>query len=152
MSPTRNRAGVRIVLPLVAIALLASACGDDDARRNTGPTPSVTAALATPTIRPSPTAVCCPHDLTLAIDGPAVDLDLGSTGVNYDTHFPNGFAIHLAADCPHATADACGVCSLTDAAPDDRRCFADMSRHCARDVDCESRTCVRLLSPPLPLN
>jgi hypothetical protein len=150
-----RRATVRIVAPLVGIALLASACGDNDApdaQRDAAATPSITVARDTPTAGATPTAVCCPRELTLEIDGPAVDLDLGSTGINYDTHFPNGFAIRLAADCPHAAATGCGVCALTDAAPEDRRCFADMSRHCARDADCESRKCVRLFSPPLPLN
>jgi len=135
------------------IFLLASGCGDNDSsgpRRN-GPTPAAT-AVSTPTARPTAAAVCCPRVVTLAIDGPDVDLDLGSTGVNYDTHFPDGFAIQLVAECPNASASSCGVCTLSDAAPDDKRCFSDMSRHCTGDADCGSARCVRLLSPPLPLN
>jgi hypothetical protein len=151
----RNQSAGLVVLFLVVGSLLASACGDDaspDGRRSM-PTPAATSrATATPGAAPSVAAACCPREVTLAIDGPGVDLDLGATGVNYDTRFPRGFAIPLAAECPDATAADCGICTLGSAVPVERRCFADMSRTCSQDGDCPTAACVPLLSPPLPLD
>ncbi len=105
-----------------------------------------------PSAQPTVTAACCPAALHVAIDGPAVDVDIGATGISYDTHFPRGLAFDLAAACDRADAGTCGSCALTDAAASLRRCFDDISRGCERDADCPTGRCVRVFSPPLPLN
>jgi hypothetical protein len=64
----------------LAVLLVCLGCGDGDGdgdRNHASPTVTpIPEATATPAV--------CPSRLALAIDGPAVDLDLGSTGIGYN--------------------------------------------------------------------
>ncbi len=118
--------------------------------------PSAT-AQPTATATPRPTAtVGCPGHVELHVDGPRVDLDLGYTGVTYDTRFHDGIVLTLAAACANTDQAGCGTCTLTGPATTSgeratRRCADDMRRVCATDADCATGKCSDLLGPPLGL-
>ncbi len=114
-------------------------------------------ASASPTPRPTSDAIDCPTTLAFAVDGPAVDLDLGTTGINYDTPFSDGLVLRFDATCPERTAADCGVCTLTGPVqiPGEvptRRCLLDTRVVCSIDADCPEGACVDLFGPLLPLS
>jgi len=111
-----------------------------------------------PTATPSPaaTANACAGHVEVQVDGPAVDLDLGYSGVTYDTRFHQGIVLTLAATCADPSQASCTSCTLSGPATTasqraTRRCADDMRAVCTTNADCASGTCVDLLGPPLGL-
>jgi len=131
-----------IPILVVAVVALASACGDnDDSVRTASPTPAPTTATT-----------CCPSTLTVRLGAPGTDIDIGTTGINYDFALLEGGAVELGLACPDADAAGCGVCTITGPSAEHRRCFDDVSRRCTTDAECAGGACVDLLVPPVPAN
>jgi hypothetical protein len=139
-----------LALPLT-LALLAG-CGDGRSSRSD----SSSTPLASASPSPVATIIACPTSVTLAVDGAAVDLDLGTGGVNHDTHFNEGDTLTLAVACSAATAADCGNCTITGplapaAGIASRRCLHATNIACQRDDECPGSRCADLFGPPLPL-
>ncbi len=133
------------LVPLVVLVFLMAGCGNDD------PHSADPAPTSTPVPSPSPARQCCPTGVSLAIDGPATDVDLGATGINYDTPFPRGISVDLAVNCGAEDGGSCGTCEIAARPDAERRCFNDASRTCTRDAECAAGRCVTLFGPPIGL-
>lgn len=144
---SRPRSRLRLATLALAYVCLAG-CGENenrapDDRRTPGmtPTPAATAVPA-----------ACPSRIALHVDGPAVDLDLGSTGIGYDVPLHAGIVLPLATACD-VTDPSCGTCTLAAAPPlpgerPRRRCGDDSRVVCATDADCATGGCLDFFGPP----
>ena len=133
----------RLLLALL-LALTWSACGNDDP--DAGP---VSVASATP--QTTPAAACCPTHITVGFGQPGTDLDIGTTGINYDFSFPEGVGLGLALSCD-GSEGTCGTCRATSVDTNRRRCFDDMSRPCTTNADCPTGACTTFFAPPVPVS
>ncbi len=144
--PTRSTR--RRLLPirrflLASILVSTAACGDGGSGYRFAATP-----IPTPSVAPA----CFVREVVFEIDGAASDLDLGSTGINYDTTLPRGLSLRLQAECGATDASGCGSCVFTGLGAESRRCLADVSRSCRVDGDCPTGRCADLFAPPIPLS
>lgn len=113
-------------------------------------------------LAPAPTGAC-PSAIEFTADGPAVDLDTGSTGYAHDATIPTNGRLTLAVTgCTGASQPSCGTCTVAGpianaggAAFDSQRCVDAPWISCTGDGDCTSAgatgPCSFFFGPPLPL-
>ncbi len=101
----------------------------------------------------------CPTRLTFTADGPAVDLDTGSSGYAHDSKVPTNGRLTLdVSGCAGTLQPSCGQCNVSGPvdndggdAFDNHRCANSPWNTCSTDGDCPTGTCVFFFGAPLPL-
>jgi hypothetical protein len=120
---------------------------------------------ATPqnTATPCPTStpgIMCPTQVMTEVNGSAVDLDTGWTGMGHDAHMPSQNRLTLGVSlCSNPDSSTCGVCATSGPLPNaggaafnTQRCVLDTSVQCTSDGDCGGNApCSFFFGSPLPL-